>query len=81
PDKLLRRVQLAAERGYAIVKNETVPGDISVAAPVMDLRGNTVCAINIAAPTTRWTLERAEAELAQHVQIAATSISKSRFNR
>src|SRR3546814_53155 len=33
PDKLLRRVQLAAERGYAIVKNETVPGDISVAAP------------------------------------------------
>lgn len=81
PDKLLRRVQRAAERGYAIVKNETVLGDISVAAPVMDLRGNTVSAINIAVPTTRWTLERAEAELAQHVQVAAASISKSQFNR
>jgi IclR family transcriptional regulator, pca regulon regulatory protein len=30
-------------------------------------------------PISRWTLEKAEAELAQHVQVAAASISKSRF--
>ncbi len=79
PQQLLDRVQKAAERGYAIVKNETVLGDISVAAAVADHRGNTVSAINIAVPTTRWTMERVESELAQHVQVAATSISKSKF--
>ncbi|MBP6018913.1 MAG: IclR family transcriptional regulator [Burkholderiaceae bacterium] len=81
PQKLLDRVQKAAERGYAMVKNETVLGDISIAAPVADHRGNTISAINIAVPTTRWTSERVEAELAQYVQVAATSISKSKFGR
>jgi len=81
PQKLLDRVQKTAECGYAIIKNETVLGDISVAAAVADHRGNTVSAINIAVPTTRWTLERVEAELAQHVQVAATSISKTKFGR
>jgi DNA-binding IclR family transcriptional regulator len=81
PQKLLDRVQKAAERGYAVVKNETVLGDISIAAPVADHRGNTISAINIAVPTTRWTLEGVETELAQYVQVAATSISKSKFGR
>ncbi|MHA3902697.1 IclR family transcriptional regulator [Castellaniella sp. WN] len=81
PQKLLDRVQRAAAKGYAVVKNETVLGDISIAAPVADHRGHTVSAINIAVPTTRWTLERVESELVQHVQVAATSISKSKFGR
>ncbi|MGE8632018.1 MAG: IclR family transcriptional regulator [Achromobacter piechaudii] len=79
PDKLLERVQRVAEKGYAIIVNETVLGDISVAAPVIDHRGLAVAAINISVPTTRWTLARVEAELAPHVQVAATSISKSKF--
>jgi DNA-binding IclR family transcriptional regulator len=81
PDKLLERVRVAAQRGYAVIMNETVMGDISVAAPVIDEHGRAVAAINLSVPTTRWTKERAEAELVQHVQVAATSISKSKFNR
>lgn len=80
PDRLLERVRKFAEKGYAIVGNETVLGDISVAAPVIDHRGKAVAAINISVPTTRWTIERAEAELVQHVQVAATSISKAKFS-
>jgi len=80
PDKLLARVQRAATRGYAIVANETVLGDISVAAPIIDQRGLAAAAINIAVPTTRWTVDRVEAELVPHVQVAATSISKSKFS-
>lgn len=79
-DKLLERVQRVAEKGYAIIVNETVLGDISVAAPVTDHRGLAVAAINISVPTTRWTVARVEAELAPHVQVAATSISKSKFS-
>jgi IclR family pca regulon transcriptional regulator len=81
PKALLERVRVAARRGYAVIMNETVMGDISVAAPIIDEHGRAVAAINISVPTTRWTKERAEAELAQHVHVAATSISKSKFNR
>lgn len=80
PERLLQRVRQTAQRGYAIVENETVFGDISVAAPVTDYGGMGVAAINIAVPTSRWTVKRVEAELAQHVQVAATSISKGRLS-
>lgn len=80
PKKLQERVKRAAQRGYAIVMNETVMGDISVAAPVTDHRGAAVAAINISVPTSRWTVERVESELVQHVQVVATSISKAKFS-
>lgn len=78
--KLMARVRRAAEAGYAIVANETVLGDISVAAPIIDHRGVAVAAINISVPTTRWTPASVEEKLAQHVQVAATSISKAKFS-
>ena len=76
---LLRRIRETAERGYAVVTNETVMGDISVAAAITDEYGRAVAAINISVPTTRWTPERVETELAQHVQVAATSISRTKI--
>lgn len=78
PVRLLERIQIAAEKGYAIVANETVLGDISIAAPITDHRGMAVAAINISVPTTRWTAATAEAKLAPHVQTAAASISQSK---
>jgi DNA-binding IclR family transcriptional regulator len=78
PQRLLARLQLAAERGYAIVCNETVLGDISVAAPITDHRGQAVAAINISVPTTRWTVATAEEKLVPHVQVAAASISQAK---
>jgi DNA-binding IclR family transcriptional regulator len=80
PDVLMTRVRTAAEKGYAIIANETVLGDISVASPILDEHGVAVAAINISVPTTRWTVERVEAELAQQVQVAATSISRAKFS-
>lgn len=79
PDRLLERIRVMAEKGYAVITNETVLGDISVAAPITDHRGMAVAAINISVPTTRYTVASAEAKLASHVQVAATSISKSSF--
>ena len=80
PAALTDRILAAAETGYAVVANETVMGDISVASAITDEHGRAVAAINIAVPTTRWTPERVVAELAQHVQVAATSISKPRWH-
>ncbi len=76
PDVLLARIDHAAEVGYAIVTNQTVVGDISVAAAVTDHEGRPIGALNIAVATTRWTLETAEATLVPHVQVATTAISQ-----
>jgi DNA-binding IclR family transcriptional regulator len=79
PAILMKRVRRAGEKGYAVITNETVMGDIAVAAAITDEHGRAVAAINISVPISRWTPEKAEAELAQHVQVAATSISKAKF--
>lgn len=81
PRQLEARIDEAAEKGYAIVMNQTLVGDISVAAAITDHGGQPIAAINIAVPTTRWTLEKAEEQLVPHVQLAATSISQSRMPR
>lgn len=79
PERLLQRVQLAAETGYSIVANETVMGDISVAAPITDHAGRAIAAVNLSVPTTRWTAEEVEERLVHQVQVVATSISKARL--
>lgn len=81
PEALLARVRQAGERGYAITVNQAVMGDISVGAPITDEHGRPVAALTISVPISRWTPERAEAELAQEVQVAATSISKPKARR
>jgi IclR family transcriptional regulator, pca regulon regulatory protein len=78
PARLLERIEVARERGYAIVANETVLGDISVAGSITDERGWAIAGINISVPTTRWTVERAERELVKHVQLVAASLSRAR---
>jgi IclR family pca regulon transcriptional regulator len=79
PAKLRARIGEAARHGYAIVMNQTLVGDISVAAAITNHAGEPVAAINIAVPTTRWNLEKAEEQLVPHVQLAATSISQARM--
>ena len=81
PRQLQARISDAAAKGYAIVMNQTLVGDISVASAITDHHGDPIAAINIAVPTTRWTIERAEEQLVPHVQVAATSISQSRMPR
>jgi IclR family pca regulon transcriptional regulator len=78
---LLVRIDEAADKGYSIVMNQTLVGDISVAAAITDHHGYPVAAINIAVPTTRWTVEKAEEQLLPHVLLAATSISQAKMPR
>jgi IclR family pca regulon transcriptional regulator len=78
PKVLLQRIDEAAKQGYAIVQNQTVVGDISVAAAITDHEGRPVGAINVSVPATRWTIQRAEEQLLPHVLLAATSISQAK---
>lgn len=81
PGVLSQMIARARKLGYAIVANQTVVGDISVAAPVLDGTGHPIGAINMSVPTTRWTVEQVEEQLAPHVQLAATSISQMAQDR
>ncbi len=75
-DALIQRIRLAATLGYSIVQNQTLVGDISVAAAILGQGGIPIGAINVSVPTTRWTLEAAEERLAPHVQLVASAITQ-----
>lgn len=73
--KLLALCAEAARRGYAYSALEYYPGDLNVAAPVLDAAGRPLGAVNISAPSTRWTLARVQRELAPLVIETARLIS------
>lgn len=77
PERLMARIRSAASLGYSIVQNQTMVGDISVAAAILDHGDRPIGAINISVPTTRWTIETAEEKLAPHVQLAAAAITQA----
>ncbi|MGE3863856.1 MAG: IclR family transcriptional regulator [Burkholderiaceae bacterium] len=79
-DRLRQRIRTAARRGYSLVTNEAMLGDISLAAPVLDHRGWPVAAVNISVPTARWTVEQVESDLANHVQATAMTLSATKFS-
>ena len=63
PKQILRQVDAAREAGYAWTAQEYYRGDLTIAAPVLAADGGPVAAINISAPTSRWTLEEMRAKL------------------
>lgn len=73
--KLLALCAEAAEQGYAYAASEYYPGDLNVAAAVVDVSGRPIGAVNISAPSTRWTLARMRRELAPQVIQTARLIS------
>lgn len=78
-DRLRERVIAARDKGYVVISNETVLGDISVASSITDQNGKAIAGISISVPETRWSLERVEQELVKHVQLTAASLSEPRF--
>jgi DNA-binding IclR family transcriptional regulator len=61
---ILKRIHEAREAGYAWSDQECYRGDLSVAAPVLGIDGRPLAAINISAPTSRWSLTEMRTKLA-----------------
>lgn len=68
---------LAAIRrdGYFISNQEAFVGDISVAAPVFNFAGRIVAAVNMAVPTSRWTIDKVREKLMPVTVAVASDIS------
>jgi len=73
--RLLARIEQAARKGYSIVADQAVIGDISLAAPVVGTDGLAIAAVNISVPSSRWTVDSTERKMAKHVQAAARALS------
>jgi PcaR/PcaU/PobR family beta-ketoadipate pathway transcriptional regulator len=75
---ILARVR---RNGFAISVEEYSPGEISIAAPVFDFGRQPIAAVNVAVPTSRWTVQAVEKKLAPLVIETAQAISNSEGNR
>ncbi|SAL02342.1 IclR family transcriptional regulator [Caballeronia fortuita] len=64
----------ARERGFAWANGEYYNGDINIAAAILAPNGKPVGAVNVSAPSTRWTLASAMAELGPQVVETARAI-------
>jgi IclR family transcriptional regulator, pca regulon regulatory protein len=64
PREILRRIAAARECGYAWSDQECYRGDLTIAAPVLGEDGLPVAAVNVSAPTSRWTLAELRSKLA-----------------
>ncbi len=69
-------IDTAREQGYALNDQEAFVGDVSVAAPLLDLRGHPLGAVNIAVPTPRWRLEDVLAKLVPQLLKTAAAIHR-----
>jgi PcaR/PcaU/PobR family beta-ketoadipate pathway transcriptional regulator len=78
PGAILERLARARHDGFALADQEVYIGDISVAAAVFDYSGRPVAAVNIAVPTSRWTVAECVARLAPEAVATARAISRER---
>ncbi|SMG61024.1 IclR family transcriptional regulator [Paraburkholderia susongensis] len=67
----------ARERGFAWANGEYYNGDINISAAILAPNGKPIGAVNISAPSTRWTLATAIAELGPQVVETARAIASS----
>ncbi|WP_081631005.1 IclR family transcriptional regulator [Aureimonas ureilytica] len=79
PEAIMQRVDEARERGFARAEEEFYVGDLNIAAPVIGPDGRTLGCVNISGPTSRWTMDRMEAELAPTLIQTVRSISSGSY--
>jgi PcaR/PcaU/PobR family beta-ketoadipate pathway transcriptional regulator len=73
--RIIELIESASHNGYACSDQECFRGDLTVAAPVIGEGGHPIGAINVSAPSSRWTLEEMRAKLAPLVVETARAIS------
>src|SRR5438067_4659062 len=76
PKQILKRIQAAREAGYAWSDQECYRGDVTIAAAVLGEDGQPLAAVNISAPTSRWTLAELRSKLSPLLLQTARAASR-----
>jgi DNA-binding IclR family transcriptional regulator len=72
---ILSRIAAARQAGYTIAEEECLPGELTIAAPILDAEGRSAGAINMSMTTRDWTPERMVRELAPILLRSAAQLS------
>lgn len=75
--RLTEILEETRKRGYAINDQETYVGDLSIAAAIVDGAGRVAGAVNIAAPSPRWTIAKLQREFRGELMRTASEISRA----
>ena len=75
--EIFERLAEVKQRGYSIVDQEVLVGEISVAAPILDYAGTPIAAVSIPVSKTRWSVKSVQKTLAPHVLETARAISRA----
>lgn len=75
PEAILGKIDEASRCGYGFVNGESSPGELVVAAPVIDAGGRPTAAVHIAGSINKWQPEDFERNFAPHAMEAASFLS------
>ena len=75
PEAIMAKIEEGRRLGYGFVNGESSPGELIVAAPVIDLAGRPVAAVHIAGSVTKWQPDEFEKTFAPQAMEAANFLS------
>jgi DNA-binding IclR family transcriptional regulator len=75
PEAIMAKIEEGRRLGYGFVNGESSPGELIVAAPVIDFSGRPVAAVHIAGSITKWQPEDFERTFAPQAMEAAHFLS------
>ena len=74
---ICERIAACRRVGYASNCEELFLGDMGIAAPILDSKGQAVGAVHLSPPTSRWTMDEAQKKLSPMVIECARAVSQS----
>src|SRR5690625_2625012 len=66
-DELIRIIRVSKEKGYAVANAEYYRSDLNIAVAITDAHNKPIAALNISAPSARWSLTEMEEKLLPHL--------------
>jgi len=79
--KIMARIAAARDVGYTIAEEECLPGELTIAAPIVNAEGRSVGGVNMSMTTRDWTPERMRAELAPVLLQTVAALSNLQGSR
>lgn len=77
-EEIKKLIEKSKDKGYAVANAEYYRSDLNIAVAITDIYNQPIAALNISAPTARWSLTRMERELVPHLINTGRHLSATR---
>ena len=79
--EILACIAAARKVGYTIAEEECLPGELTIAAPILNAEGRSIAGLNMSMTTRDWTPDRMRAELAPALLRTVAALSTLQGHR